>query len=76
MVLATDTQNFIEKNTEFIAFRNELHPVGSVAMNMYINMLNGCCRVRLSRTQVITNPLGYGACRKGKHAQSFAGVAV
>ena len=26
--------------------------VGSVAMNMYINMLNGCCRVRLSRTQV------------------------
>jgi hypothetical protein len=32
MVIATDTQNFTEKNTEFIVLRNELPPVGSVAI--------------------------------------------
>ena len=46
----TDFHRHID--TDFTAFRNVLPLVGSVAINMYINMLNGFCRVRLSRTQV------------------------
>ena len=53
MVIATDTQNFTEKNTDFTAFRNELPPVGSMAKDIYIEILIGACRVRLTRTQVI-----------------------
>ena len=48
----SETSEPVGRFSEITAFRDELPPVGSVAMNMYINMLNGCYRVRLSRTQV------------------------